>query len=169
MIFPNATVYVDKRETEYWLNGANADKVPTGQKKLFQEAKITVGPYVQAGKVKTFDGDTQLMPGIRSIASWGHTPGHSFFALESRGQKMVFWGDIMHAAAVQFPEPSATIVYDSDSKKAAAQRKKAYAEAAKEGYWLAIDHVSFPGIGHLRAESKGYSWIPVNYSYTSNR
>jgi len=44
------------------------------------------------------------------------------------------------------------------------QRKKAYADAAKNGYYVAVAHVSFPGIGRLRAEGKGYVWVPLNYS-----
>ncbi len=76
---------------------------------------------------------------------------------------MVFWGDIMHVAEVQFPNPAITITFDVDSKAAAAQRQKAFADAAKNGYWVAPAHVSFPGVGHLRADGAGYRWIPINY------
>jgi hypothetical protein len=69
----------------------------------------------------------------------------------------------MHVAAVQFAEPSVTIRFDTDSKAAAAQRKKQYADAAKRGHWVAAAHLPFPGIGHLRADGKGYDWVPANY------
>ena len=49
-----------------------------------------------------------------------------------------------------------------DSTAAAAKRKKAYAGAAKQAI-VAASHLSFPGIGGVRAEGKGYVWIPVNY------
>lgn len=166
MVFPNAVVHADKREVDYWLNPANRDKSKGNKEqlvRLFSEAAVKVKPYFDAGKVKTFDGDTQLFSGIRSIATPGHTPGHSFYALESKGEKIVFWGDIMHVAEVQFPNPAVTIMFDSDSKAAAAQRKKAFADAAKNGYWIAPAHVSFPGIGHLRADGSGYKWIPIAY------
>lgn len=166
MVFPNAVVHADKREVDYWLNPANRDKSKGDKEqlaRLFSEAAAKVKPYLDAGKVKTFDGNTQLFPGIRSIATPGHTPGHSFYALESKGEKIVFFGDIMHVAEVQFPNPSVTIVFDSDSVAAAAQRKKAFADAAKNGYWIAPAHVSFPGIGHLRASGSGYKWIPIAY------
>jgi hypothetical protein len=78
---------------------------------------------------------------------------------------MVMWGDLMHVAAVQFEEPSVTITFDSDSKAAAVQRKKAYADAAKNGYWVAATHLSFPGIGHIRRDgARGYRFVPANYS-----
>ena len=86
------------------------------------------------------------------------------YVVESKGQKLVVWGDLMHVAAVQFAEPSVTIQFDADSKRAAPQRKKAYADAAKAGYYVAIAHVSFPGIGQLRADAKGYRWLPANYT-----
>ena len=70
----------------------------------------------------------------------------------------------MHVAAVQFGDPSVTIQFDSDSKAAAAQRKKVYADAAAKGYYVGVAHISFPGLGRLRAEGSGYVWVPVNYS-----
>ncbi len=70
----------------------------------------------------------------------------------------------MHVAAVQFADPSVTIQFDINAKAAALQRRKAYADAAKQGYWVAAAHLAFPGIGHLRAEGKGYNWVPANYT-----
>ncbi len=84
--------------------------------------------------------------------------------VESKGQKLVLWGDLMHVAALQFPDPSVTIKFDSDSKAAMAQRKKAFADAAKDGYWVAGAHLPFPGLGHLGPEGKGYAFIPANYT-----
>lgn len=70
----------------------------------------------------------------------------------------------MHVAAVQFAEPSVAIQFDVDSKAATAERKKAYADAAKQGYWVAASHLSFPGIGHLRRQGSAYAWVPANYA-----
>ena len=53
---------------------------------------------------------------------------------------------------------------DTESKAAAAQRKKQYADAAKQGHWVAAAHLPFPGIGHLRADGRGYNWVPANYT-----
>jgi len=114
--------------------------------------------------VKPFEGNTELVPGVRSTTSYGHTPGHTTYVVESKGQKLVLIGDLMHNAAVQFPDPGVTIQFDSDSKAALAQRKAAFAEAAKQGYWMGAAHLPFPGVGHLRSEGKGYKFFPVNYS-----
>ena len=84
--------------------------------------------------------------------------------VESQGKKLVLWGDLMHVAAVQFDNPAITIGFDSDSKHALAERKNAFAAAAKEGYLIGSAHLSFPALGYLRAQGKGYVWVPVNYS-----
>jgi glyoxylase-like metal-dependent hydrolase (beta-lactamase superfamily II) len=162
--FPNAVVRADKLEGEFWLSQANMDKAPEAAKGFFKGAMASMNPYVAAGKYKPFEGDGELVPGIRSVATHGHTPGHSIYVVESRGQKLVVWGDLMHVAAVQFADPSVTIQFDTDSKRAAPQRRKAYADAAKSGHFVAVAHVSFPGIGQLRTDGKGYRWLPANYT-----
>ncbi|MEO6408326.1 MAG: MBL fold metallo-hydrolase [Burkholderiaceae bacterium] len=164
LAFPNATVHADKHDADFWLSQANMDKAPADAKDFFQGAMASLNPYVKAGKFKPFDGDAELVPGIRAQAARGHTPGHSVYLVESKGHKLVFWGDLMHVAAVQFAQPSVTIQFDTDSKAAAVQRKKAYADAAKNGHWVAASHLAFPGIGHLRAEGAGYRFVPANYT-----
>ena len=162
--FPNATVRADAKESGFWLDPAALDKAPESMKDFFKGAQVSMKPYVDAGRFKPFEGDTELVPGIKAIATRGHTPGHAAYVVESNGAKLVVWGDLMHVAAVQFPDPSVTIQFDVDPKAAMPQRKRAYADAAKKGYFVAVAHVSFPGIGQLRPDGKGYRWLPANYS-----
>ncbi len=164
MAFPNAVVRADLREGQMWLSQENLDKAPADAKGFFQGAMASLNPYVAAGKLKPFDGETELVPGIRAIQARGHTPGHTIYAVESQGNKLVVWGDLMHVAAVQFAMPATTIAFDVDPKAAAPQRKKQYADAASKGYFVAVAHISFPGIGKLRRDGKGYEWLPANYT-----
>jgi glyoxylase-like metal-dependent hydrolase (beta-lactamase superfamily II) len=162
--FPNAVVRADRRDADFWLSKAKMDTAPKDAKPAFEGAMASINPYIAAGKFKPFDGNTDLVPGVSAISTYGHTPGHTVYMVESQGQRLVLWGDLMHVAAVQFAEPSVTIRFDTDSKAAAAQRKKQYADAAKQGHWVAAAHLPFPGIGHLRADGKGYNWVPANYT-----
>ncbi|MEP7298076.1 MAG: MBL fold metallo-hydrolase [Burkholderiales bacterium] len=164
MAFPNAVVRADQHDADFWLSKENLDKAPEQMKGFFQGAQASLNAYVAAGKFKPFNGNTELVPGIKAVAAPGHTPGHSTYLVESKGEKLALWGDLMHVAAVQFAQPAVTIQFDTDSKSAAVQRKRAYAEAAKQGYLVGSAHLSFPGLGHLRAEGKGYAFVPVNYS-----
>ena len=165
LAFPNATLRLDKADSDFWLSEANMKAAPKDSQGFFQGAMASVNPYVAAGKLKTFVGSTELVPGIKAIATHGHTAGHTVYAVESKGQKLMLWGDLMHVAAVQFDDPSVTIKFDSETKAAAKERAKAYADAAKNGYLVAGSHLAFPGMGYVRkATGKGYTWFPVNYS-----
>ena len=164
MAFPNATVRADKRDADYWLSQANLDKAAPDTKSFFEGAMASLNPYIKAGHFSAFEGGTELVPGVKSVAMYGHTAGHSAYLVESKGQKLLLWGDLVHVAAVQFDDPSVTIAFDSDARAAAVQRKRAFADAAKNGYLVGSAHIAFPGIGHVRANGKGYAWVPVNYS-----
>ena len=160
-VFPNATVRADAREAGYWLSEQSMNAATPDRRESFQRAMAVFKPYIAAGHYKTFDGDAELVPGIRSVATYGHTPGHTIYVVESRGEKLELWGDLMHSAAVQFVDPAVTIRYDSDEVAAAAQRRKAFADAARRGYWVGAAHLPFPGLGHLGTEGKAYRWVPA--------
>lgn len=163
-VFPNAVVRADQHDADYWLSQKNLDAAPDDAKGFFKGAMASINPYVDAGRFKPFEGDTELVPGVKAIANHGHTKGHTVYMVESQGQKLLLWGDLMHVAAVQFADPSVTIAFDTDAKAALAQRRKVFADAAKQGYWVAGAHLAFPGIGHLRREGAAYAFVPANYS-----
>jgi glyoxylase-like metal-dependent hydrolase (beta-lactamase superfamily II) len=84
--------------------------------------------------------------------------------IESRGQRLLLWGDVVHAAEVQFKDPMITIEYDVNPEQAAASRQRVLKEAGQQGYLVGGAHLSFPGIGHVRAEQGTYAWVPAPYS-----
>ena len=162
--FPNAIVRAGKADADYWLSQANLDKAPADKKGYFQGAMASMNPYVAANKFQAITQDGDLVPGITSHAAAGHTPGHITYMIESKGQKLALLGDLMHVAAVQFDNPSVTIAFDSDEKMAESARKAAFAAAAKGGYLIGAAHLPFPGVGHLKSNGKGYTFVPVDYA-----
>jgi glyoxylase-like metal-dependent hydrolase (beta-lactamase superfamily II) len=163
--FTNATVRAAAREADFYLSQSKMDAAPADEKEDFESAMTIFKPYIAADKFKPFDGETQLIPGVRAIPTPGHTPGHTIYAIESRGEKLVVWGDLMHVAAIQLPQPSATIQFDWNTKQSAQQRRMVFADVAKNGDFVAAAHVAFPGIGKLRAEGDGYAWVPISYIF----
>ena len=164
LAFPNATIHADKRDSDYWLSQANLDKAPAAAKGFFQGAIASLNPYVAAGKYQPFETDGELVPGIRAIATYGHTAGHTSYEVESKGKQLVIVGDLIHVGAVQFDNPAVTIAFDSDANAAAASRKKVFGGVAADGAMVAAAHLQFPGLGHLHAAGKSWQWIPVNYT-----
>ncbi|MFC5583197.1 MBL fold metallo-hydrolase [Rhodanobacter terrae] len=162
--FPNAVVHTERHEADYWLSQKNLDSAPAASKGFFQGAMASVDPYVQAGKFVPFDGSVELVPGVRSYPSFGHTVGHTSYMIESEGQKLLLMGDLIHVPAVQLDHPDVTIAFDTDPKAAAASRIKVFNQVARERTLVAGAHLPFPGIGHLRAVGKTYRWVPVDFT-----
>lgn len=168
MVFPNATVHVGKPDMDFFLDRKNAERSGYDMH-YFNQAIQIMTPYVDAGKIDAFDKSTEILPGVTADLHPGHTPGSAFFRLESKGQSVTFIGDIIHVAAVQFPDPSVTIAYDVDPKGAIAVRSKAFSTFAKQSELVAVPHMPFPGVGHIRKAREGYDWVPINYGNRDSR
>ncbi|MDL2265560.1 MBL fold metallo-hydrolase [Parabacteroides sp. OttesenSCG-928-G07] len=151
--FPNAKVHLATREYGHWNgvegNAKNMIQAYEGQISLFLPEK--------AGEAKN-----QLYPGIYAITSYGHTPGHSCFLVESDGQKLLIWGDLTHAMAIQMPYPQVAVTYDSNPDDAIKSRKEILEYVSKNNIPIAGMHIAYPGIGSVKAEGAGYQFVPVN-------
>jgi glyoxylase-like metal-dependent hydrolase (beta-lactamase superfamily II) len=163
--FPKARVMVPRADHDFWLSQKVADKAPEGMKAFFKIARDTAAPYQGVGRWQPFNDGTTLAPGIRAVAANGHTPGHTAYAVESAGQKLLIWGDLVHAHAVQFAKPDVSIEFDVDQKQAIATRREVMKSVAESKTLVAGMHLPFPGLGHVRSEGKGsYTWVPIEFS-----
>lgn len=164
-VFPNATVYADKADADYWLGEATAAAAPDDAKPLFAMARAALAPYQAANQFHTFDataGDAQI-PGVRAVPARGHTPGHTGYLFSSGKENLLLWGDIVHSHAAQFRRPTIAMEFDVDSHQAVLTRQRVFADAAKGKLWVGGAHLPFPGLGHVRRDQVGYTWVPVEY------
>jgi glyoxylase-like metal-dependent hydrolase (beta-lactamase superfamily II) len=168
IVFPNAVVHVGKPDLDFFLDRSNSAKAHYDMK-YFDEAFATIKVYVDAGKVQSFQGPSEIMPGVTATIHPGHTPGSAFYTVESKGQKIIFVGDIVHVAAVQFPQPAITIDYDVDQNSAANRRQQEFAIFARDRTLIAVPHLPYPGIGHVRQVGSGYEWVPIEYGNRSTK
>ncbi|HVX56539.1 MAG TPA: MBL fold metallo-hydrolase [Candidatus Saccharimonadales bacterium] len=162
-VFPHATVFVGKPDVNLFMDPAHQNGVDGYDKAYFHDAVLTLGPYAKAGKLKPFSGVTQILPGIEAIPTPGHTPGHSFYRVQSQGQSIEFVGDLVNSEAVQFPQPSITTSFDFSQSEAATQRIKQFGELAGKRELIAAAHLPFPGLGHIRKAASGWTFVPVDY------
>ena len=154
--FPKAMLYISKPEYDYWMsdkagNAAGARNVINAYKdklQLFTPEKP--------------DGKQELIPGIRSIAAYGHTPGHTGFMIESEKQKLFIWGDLTHAMAIQMPYPEVAVTYDVDPATAVKSRQQLLKYLSDNKIRIAGMHIQFPGIGDVREnKSNGYDFFLI--------
>ena len=164
-VFANARIFVAQADSDFWLSQKIADDAPSEAQPYFKMARDSAAPYLANGRWTTFADDSVLVPGIRAVKASGHTPGHTAYAIESEGQQLLIWGDLVHAHAVQFAKPGVSIEYDTDPKQAVASRRRIMKAMAESQSLVAGMHLPFPGIGHVRADGKGaYRWVPIEFS-----
>ncbi len=114
-------------------------------------------------RLGTFEFGDEILPGFTAVEAVGHTPGHTAFSLKSGGQEILFVGDIVHAAALQFPEPDECAAYDRDKEQAVASRKRLLTLAAENNLPVAGAHIPFPGVGFVKTDGKrGFTFSPVS-------
>src|ERR1700688_357865 len=163
-VFPNADIFVAKAESDFWLSPEIAAKAPKVAQPFFQAAQAISAPYIKAGKWHTFSSSEPVVDGMQIVPLPGHTPGHTGYEFSSKGQKILFWGDTMHAQRVQLQHPEVTGIFDIDPIAAAATRKQLLLKLASEDVVIAGPHMLFPGLGRLHKEGSGYSWAPVAFT-----
>ena len=164
IVFPNAEVYVAKPESDFWLSPEIAAKAPKDVQPFFQAAQGVAAPYIKAGKWHTFSGSVPIVDGMQVVPLHGHTPGHTGYEFSSKGQKILFWGDTIHAQRVQLQHPDVTVAFDIAPAAAAATRNQLLSELAREDVVIAGPHMLFPGLGRLHKAGSGYSWAPVAFT-----
>ncbi|MFJ5298452.1 MBL fold metallo-hydrolase [Pseudomonas sp. RC10] len=162
-IFANATVYAAKPEADYWLDPTALSRVPEQARAFFKIAQESTAPYVAAGRFKTFTPGESPIAEVHTTLEAGHTPGSTTYQFTSRGQSIVFIGDLVHNLAVQFEHPEVSISFDENSQNAIASRDAVFSEAASKKRWVAAAHLPFPGTGHIEALGKRFQWVPVEY------
>ena len=163
-VFPNADVYVAKAESDFWLSPEIAAKAPKDAQPFFQSAQAIAAPYIKAGKWHTFSGSEPIVDGMQLVPLPGHTPGHTGYEFSSKGQKILFWGDIVHAQRVQLQHPEVTAIFDIDQNAAEATRLQLLPKLTREDVLIAGPHMPFPALGRLCKEGSGYGWVPVVFT-----
>ncbi len=162
--FRNAVVHVNGDEYAFWTSDEIRGKAPDQFKPFFDMARAAIKPYADAGKVQMHKDGTELAPGVRAAAAPGHTVGHTMVRVSSAGDELLLWGDIVHTAALQFPEPDRSIGFDNDPALAIANRKKVMNMVATDRLLFAGAHLPFPGIGRATKSGAGYAYVPVHYT-----
>jgi len=154
--FPKAQVYVAKAEYDYWTNKEAMRLASEGRRGLFPLIQDVLHVLEQSKLLVFFTPGELVSPGVKSVALFGHTPGHTGFMLASKGKKLFFVGDLLHAGALQLPRPDITVEFDVDQPMAKETRLRTLRQVAEDKTPIATAHLPFPGIGLVRPEGDGY-------------
>ena len=159
LVFPNAKLYVPEPEWAWWMDDARMAAAPEAMKGGFAATRRVFSQL--AGTVVRFTPGEVLLPGIRSLAAFGHTPGHTVFLVEGGTRPLLFWADTTNIAALFVRNPDWAVAFDMDAEKARLVRRQLSEAAIREGWLGAGYHLPGSAVGTLAPRGDGYEFTPL--------
>ena len=151
-IFPKAQIHVSATEYKFWTNPT----VTAGAAKRIQSV------FPGWSNIKQFEGDVEVVPGVRAVATPGHTPGHTSYHVGSGSQQLIVLGDVTNIRALNVTNPGWHLAFDADPNMAEANRRKIFDRAIADKVTLTGYHWGMPGAGTLSKSGNGYAFTPVS-------
>ncbi|MGF1525391.1 MAG: MBL fold metallo-hydrolase [Candidatus Competibacterales bacterium] len=162
---PNAELVVHRQEVDFWGDKGRFSDAPEQMQTFAQVARNAVARFEGRTRLLEGEGETEIASGLTAVPLPGHTPGHMGVRVTSGDRALLIWGDIIHAPAVQFPQPEVSIVFDIDPEQAAATRQRLLEQVAVDRTMVAGMHLSFPGFGHVVSAQEGYRFEPTPWQH----
>lgn len=154
LVYPNAEIHVPEAEWAYWMDDGRMSQTPEAQRGAFLLSRRVFGPI--AAQVRRFSPGAEVVPGIQSLATPGHTPGHTSFIVASGSAKALVQGDVSGIPSLFVERPGWHSIFDLDVATAEATRRSVYDMAAVERMPIIGYHFPFPAVGYVTRAGSGY-------------
>jgi glyoxylase-like metal-dependent hydrolase (beta-lactamase superfamily II) len=151
--FPNARYVFSKPDVDYFSKVDADPKEGPAELGTFRECVVPILEYGNADLVS--GGPYRLNDFIEIDSAPGHSPGHVFFKLESKGARGVFIGDVWHHL-LQVYYPDWNFPKNSDAAQARVSRRKVLDYCASSGALVMPGHVGAPFAGYIESTKDGY-------------
>lgn len=157
-VFANARHLMGAAEHAYWIDPATVDSIGEARRTFAAGALRRLETL--ADRVETFEDGQDVLPGVRAMASYGHTPGHtSFLVTQGNGSALVV-GDAIGNATIAFQEPARHAGADQDGAMGATTRAALLQMLAAEALPMVGYHLPEGGIGRVESAGDAYRFIP---------
>ena len=157
-VFPKARHVFGAVDFDFWKKGENVREARKFNRELY--VKICLPLAERATFIKPGD---EVVPGIRAVDAYGHSPGMLAFHIESEGKRLLNWADTAGHYAVSLQRPDLQLDVDDEKEKAVATRKRILDMVTSEGLMVAGFHMPFPGLGWVERSGSAYRWVPHSY------
>jgi glyoxylase-like metal-dependent hydrolase (beta-lactamase superfamily II) len=148
--FPNARYLVGRIEYEHWRSEAEGE--------MTEILADSVAPIFDAGLAQMVELDHRISPELSLVPTTGHTPGHVSVMIESKGERAIITGDMMHHPC-QIGRPHWSAEFDSDKKASAVTRKAKVAEWADMPILVIGTHFAAPTAGYIKRDGDAYRFV----------
>jgi glyoxylase-like metal-dependent hydrolase (beta-lactamase superfamily II) len=157
-IYPNAEIIVPNAEMAFWTAEDVFTKLPEGFHFLAKRIQATLPAWKN---VTLFDGEKEVAPGIVAIQSYGHSPGHTVYAVGSGKEQLLVVADIANMPALFVKNPQWHFQFDADPNAAEASRRRIFDRAIAENAIVSGYHFGIPGAGSIQKDGNGYAFVPI--------
>ena len=161
-VFRNAEILVPEPEWKFWMDDGNMSRASGAVHRYFLNARRIFNDI--AKEVRPFKPGAEVAPGIVSLAAFGHTPGHTAFAIYSGGQSMLAMSDTAREPFLFVRHPQWQPSYDMDGPLAAKTRTEMLDRAAADRMLVEAYHFPFPACGHIVKSGAGYDLVPAMWA-----
>jgi glyoxylase-like metal-dependent hydrolase (beta-lactamase superfamily II) len=143
-LYPNARHVFHRVEWDHWS---------TADTQAGEAARWTIEPLLDAGLVDFVEGAFPAGPGIQTVETPGHTPGHLSVQISSGSTEALIGGD-MSNHPIQVQHPDWCLPVDNDWETAEATRRRVFGELAGSGILFLAGHYPAPGIGVITTDGE---------------
>jgi glyoxylase-like metal-dependent hydrolase (beta-lactamase superfamily II) len=162
--FPNAEIYVDRREVAHWTDPAKRSAAPDFLKSSFDASAEFVRLYP---KLQAIDGERSIARGVSIVDLTGHTPGHIGVRVEDGGKSLLMVSDMLFHPSLHPAATDIGFVFEQDPAAARAMRARFFPRAAEEKALIAATHMPFPGLGHIVSDGGRLRWLAAEWAHQS--
>ena len=157
-IFPNAEIIVPAAEYTFWTDPGTIAKLPEARQGLAKRIQATLPNWKN---IKQVEDGKDAVAGIKAVACYGHTPGHTGYVLGSGAQQLIISSDITNVAALFAKNPEWMGAFDQDGALAVTSRKAIFDRAIADKAIVTGYHWGMPGAGTIQKDGNGYALVPV--------
>lgn len=161
-VFANAEVVVPEAEWAYWMDDGIASRAPEAMRGAFAGVRRRFGPY--QARLRRLAAGAEVAPGIRAVATPGHTPGHTSYLLADGDDQVMLLGDVTNRPELNLRNPGWHLVFDMDASMAEATRRRLFDQIATDRMRCIGYHFPFPANGYVAKEGDGYRLVPASWS-----
>jgi glyoxylase-like metal-dependent hydrolase (beta-lactamase superfamily II) len=145
--FPNARYLIGRQEYEHWSRDEDVE-----QRAILGDS---VQPIFDHGLATLVEMNHRISPQISLIPTPGHTPGHVSVMIESKGQRAMITGDMLHHPC-QFGHPEWSPTFDSDPVAGASMRRSVMDRVAGQPILVIGTHFAAPTAGHVHRDGESF-------------
>lgn len=160
--YPQAAIIVPETEWRFWTDAANETRTPEYQRGTFANTARRFAPYKD--RVQVLADGAEAVPGIRAVAAYGHTPGHTAYHVADGPAEMIYLADTTNRPAPLAEHPDFHPVFDFDADMAEASRRRMFDRVATDRVAVTGYHFPFPAYGHMDRTQSGYHFVPAEWS-----